>query len=62
MQMSEFINTELKSDSDSDSSDPDSHSDSESSGSDSDSDLCNLCFLTQLTTIVSWNAFFEGAI
>ena len=53
MQMSEFINTELKSDSDSDSSDPDSHSDSESSGSDSDSDLCNLCFLTQLTTIVS---------
>ena len=40
--MSEFINTELKSD-----------SDSESSDSDSDSDLCNLCFLTQLTTIIS---------
>ena len=38
--MSEFINTELK-------------SDSESSDSDSDSDLCNLCFLTQLTTIIS---------
>ena len=40
--MSKFINTELKSD-----------SDSESSDSDSDSDLCNLCFLTQLTTIIS---------
>ena len=55
MQMSRFINTELKSD-----------SDSESSDSDSDSGLGNLCFsysvITQLITIISWNAFFEGAI
>ena len=53
--ISKFINTELKSD-----------SDSESSDSDSDSGLGNLCFsysvITQLITIISLNAFFEGAI
>ena len=46
--MSNFISTELKSD------------------SDSDSGLGNLCFsysvITQLITIISLNAFFEGAI
>ena len=58
--MSKFINTELKSDSDSESSDSDSES------PDSDSGLGNLYFsysvITQLITIISWNAFFEGAV
>ena len=64
--MPRFINTELKSGSDSESSDSDLDSDSESSDSDSDSGLGNLCFsysvITQLITIISLNAFFEGAI
>ena len=59
IQMSKFINTELKSGSDSESSDSDSESsDSESS----DSDLVNLCFSSSVNYNYILKCIFEGAI
>ena len=64
IQMSKFINTEVKSDSQSSNSESsDSESlDSDSESSDSDSDLGNLCISSSVNYSYILKCIFEGAI